>query len=87
MQALNFNKGCYIGQEIVERIRSRGQVHRKFTGFEFLGSTPSLGKFEADSRSFAELTSVASVQGQPANAGSDWAMFVLSLSRKMVCST
>src|SRR5262249_16165677 len=32
-QALNFNKGCYIGQEIVERIRSRGQVHRKFTGF------------------------------------------------------
>jgi folate-binding protein YgfZ len=63
MQALNFNKGCYIGQEIVERIRSRGQVHRKFTGFEFLGSTPSLGKFEAESRSFAELTSVASVPG------------------------
>ena len=32
-RALNFNKGCYIGQEIVERIRSRGAVHRKFTGF------------------------------------------------------
>jgi len=31
-RALNFNKGCYIGQEIVERIRSRGKVHRKFTG-------------------------------------------------------
>src|SRR5260370_12782903 len=31
--ALNFTKGCYIGQEIVERIRSRGNVHRKFTGF------------------------------------------------------
>lgn len=61
MQALNFNKGCYIGQEIVERIRSRGQVHRKFTGFEFAGSAPSLGKFEAEGRSFAELTSVASV--------------------------
>jgi folate-binding protein YgfZ len=28
MHALNFNKGCYLGQEIVERIRSRGQVHR-----------------------------------------------------------
>jgi aminomethyltransferase len=28
MRALNFNKGCYLGQEIVERIRSRGQVHR-----------------------------------------------------------
>ena len=23
-RALNFNKGCYVGQEIVERIRSRG---------------------------------------------------------------
>jgi folate-binding protein YgfZ len=33
MRALNFNKGCYVGQEIVERIRSRGNVHRKFTGF------------------------------------------------------
>jgi folate-binding protein YgfZ len=33
MRALNFQKGCYIGQEIVERIRSRGSVHRKFSGF------------------------------------------------------
>src|SRR5579862_795492 len=28
-QALHFNKGCYLGQEIVERVRSRGQIHRK----------------------------------------------------------
>jgi aminomethyltransferase len=59
--ALNFNKGCYIGQEIVERIRSRGQVHRKFTGFEFAGAAPPIGKFEADGRTFADLTSVARV--------------------------
>jgi tRNA-modifying protein YgfZ len=26
--ALNFSKGCYLGQEIVERVRSRGQIHR-----------------------------------------------------------
>jgi folate-binding protein YgfZ len=26
--ALHFNKGCYLGQEIVERVRSRGQIHR-----------------------------------------------------------
>ena len=26
--ALSFTKGCYLGQEIVERVRSRGQVHR-----------------------------------------------------------
>lgn len=28
LDAVHFNKGCYLGQEIVERIRSRGQVHR-----------------------------------------------------------
>ena len=39
-RALNFNKGCYIGQEIVERIRSRGAVHRKFTGFVMEGAVP-----------------------------------------------
>lgn len=29
MHALSFNKGCYVGQEVVERIRSRGHVNRK----------------------------------------------------------
>jgi folate-binding protein YgfZ len=28
LQAVNFNKGCYLGQEIVERIRARGHVNR-----------------------------------------------------------
>jgi folate-binding protein YgfZ len=27
--ALHFSKGCYLGQEIVERVRSRGQIHRE----------------------------------------------------------
>lgn len=33
-QALHFSKGCYLGQEIVERIHSRGNVHRIFRVFE-----------------------------------------------------
>jgi folate-binding protein YgfZ len=28
MQAVSFDKGCYLGQEIVERVRSRAQIHR-----------------------------------------------------------
>jgi folate-binding protein YgfZ len=59
--ALNFTKGCYIGQEIVERIRSRGHVHRQFTGFEFPGAMPDLDKSEADRRALAEITSFARV--------------------------
>jgi aminomethyltransferase len=60
-QALCFTKGCYIGQEIVERIRSRGQVHRKFTGFEFAGDPPALGKHDSQGRTVAEITTVAHI--------------------------
>jgi folate-binding protein YgfZ len=40
--ALNFNKGCYLGQEIVERIRSRGKVHRQLRQFSLNGAPASL---------------------------------------------
>jgi aminomethyltransferase len=36
--ALSFTKGCYIGQEIVERVRSRGLVHRLLAGVEIESS-------------------------------------------------
>jgi folate-binding protein YgfZ len=29
MQAVSFTKGCYLGQEIVERVRARGHVNKK----------------------------------------------------------
>jgi folate-binding protein YgfZ len=61
-RALNFVKGCYVGQEIVERIRSRGQVRRKFTGFEVRGPLPAPGcKIQADGKDAGEITSVASL--------------------------
>ncbi|HEX2330314.1 MAG TPA: folate-binding protein [Candidatus Angelobacter sp.] len=66
LQALHFSKGCYIGQEIVERIRARGQVHRTFTGFEFEKAVPSPGKYDVEGRTVAEITTVAPV---PAKTG------------------
>jgi aminomethyltransferase len=60
-QALDFSKGCYIGQEIVERIRSRGQVHRKFTGFRLAGTAAPGAKLQAEGKDVGELTSVASL--------------------------
>jgi folate-binding protein YgfZ len=61
MRALNFNKGCYVGQEIVERIRSRGNVHRKFTGFVAEGAAAiSAGaKILSNEKEVGEVTSVA----------------------------
>ncbi len=43
MRALCFNKGCYLGQEIVERIRSRATVHRHLRQLELTGSAPAPG--------------------------------------------
>jgi len=43
MRALHFAKGCYLGQEIVERIRSRGGVHRHLRPLELSGPVPPGG--------------------------------------------
>jgi len=32
---ISFTKGCYTGQEIVERVRSRGHVNRRLAGLQF----------------------------------------------------
>jgi folate-binding protein YgfZ len=37
---ISYTKGCYTGQEIVERVRSRGQVNRRLTGLIFSGAEP-----------------------------------------------
>jgi len=68
-RALHFTKGCYLGQEIVERIHSRGGVHRAFSGFVLTGALPTCGtQLEAQGKPVGELTSVASIHlpGQPA---------------------
>jgi folate-binding protein YgfZ len=40
LQAVHNNKGCYLGQEIVERVRSRGHVNRVLTRLEVDTATP-----------------------------------------------
>jgi folate-binding protein YgfZ len=66
-RALNFHKGCYIGQEIVERIRSRGAVHRTFIGFDIEGAGPTAGtKILSDDKEVGEITSIVSI---PTTAG------------------
>jgi folate-binding protein YgfZ len=62
-RALNFSKGCYVGQEIVERIRSRGAVHRTFAGFLMEGAekiAPGT-KIQTNGKEVGEVTSAASL--------------------------
>jgi folate-binding protein YgfZ len=35
---INYEKGCYTGQEIVERVRSRGHVNRRLTELRFFSA-------------------------------------------------
>ncbi len=65
-RALNFSKGCYLGQEIVERIRSRATVHRNLCQFALEGEVPKapadLRLPGEDSPVVGQLTSVAEVR-------------------------
>ncbi len=40
MRALHFAKGCYLGQEIVERVRSRGNVNKLLVHLRISGDSP-----------------------------------------------
>jgi aminomethyltransferase len=59
--ALHFSKGCYLGQEIVERVRSRGQIHRKLMPLVLdTKEPPAPGtKLEGNPGGAAEITSSA----------------------------
>jgi glycine cleavage system T protein len=57
--ALSFNKGCYVGQEIVERARSRGHVNWQLRGLIVNApQPPGPGeKLVAEGREIGEVTS------------------------------
>jgi folate-binding protein YgfZ len=56
---ISYTKGCYTGQEIIERVRSRGHVNRRRTGLLFSGSQPPAAG--------AQLTAAGTAAGEAAN--------------------
>jgi aminomethyltransferase len=72
MRAVSFTKGCYLGQEIVERIRSRGQVHRHLRALELFpeagtqlpaaGSELRPATAEPDAKPAGNITSITQLQ-------------------------
>jgi folate-binding protein YgfZ len=44
MHGVHFSKGCYLGQEIVERVRARGQVHKGLSSIAIAATiAPAVG--------------------------------------------
>jgi tRNA-modifying protein YgfZ len=66
MQALHFNKGCYLGQEIVERVRSRGHVNKLLTPLriESRETPPAGAKVLAGEKEAGEISSAAWSEAQ-----------------------
>ncbi len=59
--AVNFSKGCYLGQEIVERVRSRGRPNRALTNLLVIGHVAPAprAKLTIDGQEVGEITSAA----------------------------
>ncbi len=58
MHAVSFNKGCYLGQEIVERIRAQGRVNKKLMRVVLEGGeVPPAGTKTTVDGAEAEVTS------------------------------
>lgn len=65
-RAVSFNKGCYLGQEVVERMRSRGVVARQLVGLRVKEDRlPPAGSplFGDDGKSVGILTSACRSPG------------------------
>jgi aminomethyltransferase len=64
LEAVSFTKGCYIGQEIVERIRSRGSVHRELTGIIFNAQVNAHAAVTAGGESVGHITSTTPLSSE-----------------------
>jgi tRNA-modifying protein YgfZ len=53
MGAIDFHKGCYIGQEMTSRMKRRGTLKQKLQTFDFIGNAP-----EFDTPIIAEDTEI-----------------------------
>ena len=60
-RAVSFQKGCYLGQEVVERMRSRGALARRLCGLRMKGDTlppPKAALIGKEGQPVGQLTSV-----------------------------
>ena len=61
-EAVNFNKGCYVGQEIIARIHFRGHVAKKLTGLIFEDENADVNSGDeiksAEDKNAGKITSV-----------------------------
>lgn len=56
--AVSYHKGCYIGQEVLSRIKSAGKLNRRLAAFEITGDPHEGDHLLLDSKAVGHLTSL-----------------------------
>ena len=64
-----FDKGCYVGQEVINRIDVRGAFQKRFTTILLDGPVPVGAAVKRDGKSIGKLTGRATCHGQEWGAG------------------
>jgi len=66
-QSVSRTKGCYLGQEVVERVSARGRVNRRRTGFEIAaeGAAPGPLPWVIEDGEGAEVGRISSAARDP----------------------
>ena len=70
---ISYEKGCYTGQEIVERVRSRGHVNRRLTLLQFLAAqTPVPERIFAPGMRLTTKSAMSPARRCPRCSAADW---------------
>ncbi len=66
-RAVSFQKGCYLGQEVVCRLQMRGHVQKQLVALTQTGKTPAAGaEVMADGKVVGKVTSATPpIEGEP----------------------
>jgi len=63
--AINWHKGCYVGQEVISRLDSYDKIARYLMGFTGEGTTQAVeGKLKRAGKTIGKITSMLSDQGR-----------------------
>ena len=60
---LDFNKGCYLGQEVIARVQHRGEVKRELAALHWQGTPPEVGMTLQPKALIIQTASVSPDQG------------------------
>jgi folate-binding protein YgfZ len=61
----SFNKGCYLGQEVINRVDVKGKLPKRMTGLVVEGAIPPVGtEVHLDDKAIGTISSTATLQGK-----------------------